>query len=145
MLISYLFSPRTSVCSRKAAVDSAFVCPLYRGRVGFNYRVLYIVILYAFTAFFQRRFHLRSTYFIIYIVNLYLYQQPPILYYRSSALLARRWFSAQYYSSSYISYSLSTARQYRVSQLISLGAAPLQGALTPYICSSVQRIFFSTG
>ena len=37
-------------------MDSAFVCPLYRGRVAFNHRVLYIVTLYALAAFFQRYF-----------------------------------------------------------------------------------------
>ena len=52
MLASYIFSPRTSVYSKKAAVDSAFVCPLYRGRVGFDYRVPHVVALYAFAAFF---------------------------------------------------------------------------------------------
>ena len=52
MLASYAFRPRTSVYSRKVAVDSAFVYPLYRGRVVFTYRVLYIVTFYTFTAFF---------------------------------------------------------------------------------------------
>ena len=137
VLTSYTFSPRTSNCRRKAAIDSAFVYPLYRGRVGFNYRVPYIVALYTFTAFFYRRFHLISAYLAIHIVDLHLCQQPPILYYRSSALLARRRFSAQCYSSSRISYSLSTTYRRRVSQLISLGAVPLQGALIPYIRSSI--------
>ena len=48
MLISYTFNPRTSVRSRKAAVNSTFACPSYRGRVGFNYRVLHVVALCAF-------------------------------------------------------------------------------------------------
>ena len=33
MLVSYAFRPKTSVYNKKAAVDSAFVSPLYRGRV----------------------------------------------------------------------------------------------------------------
>ena len=45
MLASYAFRPRTSVYSKKAAVDSAFVYPLYRGKVAFTYRVLYVVTL----------------------------------------------------------------------------------------------------
>ena len=73
MLASYAFRPRTSVRSRKAAVDSTFIYPLYRGRVAFTYRVLYVVTFYTFTAFSQRRFYLLSTYLIIYIVDLYLY------------------------------------------------------------------------
>ena len=52
MLASHMFRPRTSVYSRKAAVDSAFVYPFYRGRVAFTYRVLYVVTFYTFTAFF---------------------------------------------------------------------------------------------
>ena len=73
MLASYTFRPRTSVRSRKAAVDSAFVYPLYRGRVAFAYRVLYVVTFYTFAAFSQRRFYLLSAHLIIYIVDLYLY------------------------------------------------------------------------
>ena len=82
MLTSYIFSPRTSIYSRKAAVDSTFICPLYRGRVSVVYRVFYVVALYTFTAFFQYYFYLISTYLTIYIVDLYLYQWPPILYCR---------------------------------------------------------------
>ena len=52
MLVSYAFRPKTFVYSRNAAVDSAFVCPLYRGRVAFDYGVLYIVAFCAFAAFF---------------------------------------------------------------------------------------------
>ena len=54
-------------------MDSAFVCPLYRGKVAFNYRVLYIVALCALVAFFQCYFHLISAHFAIYIVDLHLY------------------------------------------------------------------------
>ena len=50
MLASYVFRPRTSICSKNAAVDSAFICSLYRGRVAFNYGVLYVVAFFAFTA-----------------------------------------------------------------------------------------------
>ena len=138
-----MFSPRIFIRSRNTAVDSTFVYPLYRGRVGFNYRVLYVVTLYAFTAFFQRRFYLISAYLAIYIVDLHLYQQPPNLY-RRGVLLARRRFSAQYYSSSRIFYSLFTAYRRRVSQLISLGAVPLYIALAPYIRLSIRYISFFT-
>jgi hypothetical protein len=73
MLISYVFKPRTSIYSRKAAIDSAFISPLYRGRVSINYRVFYIAAYYIFTTSFYYRFCLRSTYLIISIVDLYLY------------------------------------------------------------------------
>ena len=52
ILASHAFSPRISIQSRNAAVDSAFVYPLYRGRVAFDYGVLYIVALCALAAFF---------------------------------------------------------------------------------------------
>ena len=52
MLASYVFSPRISICSRNAAVDSAFVCLLYKERVAFNYGVFYMVTLCALAAFF---------------------------------------------------------------------------------------------
>ena len=73
MLTSYTFSPKISICSKNAAIDSAFICPLYKGRVTFNYGVLYIVALYALTAFFQCYFHLMSAYLAMHIVDLYLY------------------------------------------------------------------------
>ena len=72
MLVSYIFRPRTSVYSRKAAVDSAFISPLYRGRVSVDYGVFYIAASYAFIAFFYYRFYLRSAHFAISIVDLYL-------------------------------------------------------------------------
>ena len=145
MLTSYIFSPRTFVYNKNAAIDSAFIYPLYKGRVAFNYGVLYIVTVSLFTAFFQRCFYLLSAYLAIYIVDLYLYWWPLILCYCSSALLARRQFSTQCYKSSYTSYSFSTACRCRVSQLVNLGVVPLQGALVPYIRSSIWRISFSTG
>ena len=145
MLASYTFRPRTSVRSRNTAVDSTFIYPLYRGRVAFNYRVLYIVTFYTFTVFSQRRFYLLSTYLIIYIVDLHLYQWPPILYYLSGAPLARRRFSAYCRSSSRISYSFSIARRRRVSQLVSLGAMPLREALVPRIRSSIQHLRLYNG
>ena len=73
MLASHAFRPKTSVRSRKAAVDSAFVSPLYRGRVGVNYRVFYMAASCAFTAFFYYCFYLRSAHLAISIVNLHLY------------------------------------------------------------------------
>ena len=68
-----MFSPRTSIYSKNVAVDSAFIYPLYRGRVAFDYGVLYMVTLYTLIAFFQRYFHSVSTHLAIYIVDLYLY------------------------------------------------------------------------
>ena len=72
MLASHAFRPKTSVCSRKAAVDSAFVSPLYRGRVGVNYGVFHIAVSYAFTASFYYCFYLRSAHLAINIVDFYL-------------------------------------------------------------------------
>jgi hypothetical protein len=72
MLISYIFRPRTSIYSRKAAIDSTFISPLYRGRVSINYRVFYIAISYIFATSFYYYFYLRSTYLIISVVDLYL-------------------------------------------------------------------------
>ena len=144
MLASYIFSPRISVQSRNAAVDSAFVCPLYRGRVAFDYGVLYIVALCALAAFFQYCFYSISAHFAMYIVDLHLYQWPLILQYCRGALLVQCWFSAQCYSSSHISCSLTIACRRKVSQLVSLGVLPLQVALAFFICLSIQRISFST-
>jgi hypothetical protein len=73
MLASHVFRPRTSVRSKNTAVDSTFIYPLYRGRVGFTYRVLYVVTLYSFIVFFYYYFYSISTYLAIYIVDLYLY------------------------------------------------------------------------
>ena len=73
MLANYTFRPRTSVYSKKAAVDSAFASPLYRGRVGVDYGVFYVAASCAFTAFFYCCFYLRSAHLIISIVDLYLY------------------------------------------------------------------------
>ena len=143
MLTSYTFRPRISIRSRNATIDSTFVCPSYRGRVAFNYRVLYIAAFYAFIAFFQRCFYLISTYLTIYIVDLHLYQQPSSLYRYRGAIPARRRFSAQYYSSFRISYSLSTTYRRKVSQLIGLGVVPLQVAFAPLVYLSIQRISFS--
>ena len=72
MLVNYIFRPRTSVYSKKAAVDSAFVSPLYRGRVGVDYRVFYMAASCAFTASFHRCFYLRSAHLVISIVDFYL-------------------------------------------------------------------------
>ena len=72
MLASYAFRPKTSVRSRNAAVDSAFVYPLYRGRVAFNYGVLHIVAFFAFAALSQHRFHSLSAYLTMHIVDFYL-------------------------------------------------------------------------
>ena len=94
MLASHTFRPKTSVHSRKAAVDSAFVSPLYRGRVGVDHGVFHVAASCAFAAFFYRRFHLRSAHLAISVVDLYLYWWPPILYCRCGALLVCRQVSA---------------------------------------------------
>ena len=94
MLASYAFRPKTSVRSRKAAVDSAFISPLYRGRVGVNHRVFHIAASCAFAASFYCRFHLRSAHLAISVVDLYLYWWPPILCRRCGALLVCRRVSA---------------------------------------------------
>ena len=73
MLVSHAFRPKTSVHSKKAAVDSTFVSPLYRGRVGVDYGVFYIAASCVFTASFYYYFHLRSAHLVISIVDLYLY------------------------------------------------------------------------
>ena len=72
MLANYTFRPRTSVRSKKVAVDSAFICLLYRGRVAFAHGVFYIVTFCAFAAFSQRRFYSLSAYLVMYIIDLYL-------------------------------------------------------------------------
>ena len=60
-------------------MDSAFVCPLYRGRVAFDYGVLHVVALCALAAFFQRRFHLMSAHLAMHVVDLHLCWWPPNL------------------------------------------------------------------
>ena len=72
MLASHAFSPKISIYSKNAAVDSAFVCLLYKGRVAFDYGVLYIVALYTLAAFFQRCFYLISAHLAMHIVDLHL-------------------------------------------------------------------------
>ena len=76
MFVNHAFRPRTSIYSRKAAVNSAFISPLYRGRVGVDYRVFYIAASCAFTAFFYYYFYLRSAYLAISVVDLHLYWWP---------------------------------------------------------------------
>ena len=125
MLISYAFRPKTSIYNKNIVVDSAFIYPLYRGRVAFDYRVLYIVAFFAFAALSQRRFYSLSAHLAMHIVDLYLYWWPPILYCLCGALPARRQFSTYYYSSSCVSYSFSLAYRRRVSWLINLGIVPL--------------------
>ena len=73
MLVSHAFRPRTSIHSKKAAVDSAFVSPLYKGRVGVNYGVFYVAVSCAFATLFHCYFYLRSAYFVISVVDLHLY------------------------------------------------------------------------
>ena len=145
ILISHIFSSKTSVYSKKAAVNSAFNCPLYRGRVAVVYRAFYVVTLCAFTTFFHCHFYLISAHLVIYIVDLYLYQWPPSLYYCGNTLLAWRQVFTYYYSSSHISCSLSAAYRCSTSWLIYLGVLPLQQGLAPHIYFSTQYMSFSTG
>ena len=145
MLASHIFRPKTSVHSRKVAVDSAFIYPLYRGRVALDYGVLYIVTFCTFAAFSQRRFYLLSAYLAMHIVDLHLCWWPLILYCLCGALPVQCQFFTYYCSSSRISCSFSLVYRRRVSQLVSLGIVPLQGALIPCIRFSVWRISFSTG
>ena len=72
MLVSHAFRPRTFIHSKKAAIDSAFISPLYRGRVGINYRVFHVATFYVFAASFYYYFYLRSAHLVISIVDLYL-------------------------------------------------------------------------
>ena len=72
MLMSHTFRPKTSVRSRKAAVDSAFVSPLYRGRVGVDYGVFHVAASCVFAAFFYHCFYSRSAHLVISIVDLHL-------------------------------------------------------------------------
>ena len=73
MLVSHIFSPKISIYSKNAAIDSAFICLLYRGRVGFNYGVFYVVALYAFIAFFHCCFYSIFAHFAMHVVDLHLY------------------------------------------------------------------------
>ena len=73
MLASHAFRPKTSIRSRNTAIDSAFIYPLYRGRVAFNHRVLYIVAFFAFTALSQHHFYLLSAHLVMHIVDFHLY------------------------------------------------------------------------
>ena len=52
MLASHIIRLKTFVYSRKAAVDSAFIRPLYRGSIGVAYRVFFIAMFYIFTVSF---------------------------------------------------------------------------------------------
>jgi len=52
MLASYAFRPIISVCNKNAAIDSAFVSPLYRGIVGVVHRVFQVAAFCVFTASF---------------------------------------------------------------------------------------------
>ena len=87
MLASHTFRPKASVCSRNVAIDSAFISPLYRGRVGVNYGVFHMATFCAFTAFFHYYFYLRSAHLVISVVDLYLCWWPFILYCCCGALL----------------------------------------------------------
>ena len=68
-----MFSPRISIHSKKAAIDSAFDCPLYRGRVAVVYRVFHVVAFAAFAAFFYYCFYLVSAHLVMHIIDLSLY------------------------------------------------------------------------
>ena len=92
--MSHAFRPKTSIHSRKATVDSTFISPLYRGRVGVDYGVFHVAASYAFTAFFHHYFYLRSAHLAISVVDLHLCWWPSILCRRYGALLVCRRVSA---------------------------------------------------
>ena len=73
MLVSYIFRPKTSIYSKKVAINFTFISPLYRRKVGVDYRVFYIAISCVFTTSFYYCFYLRSVYLAISIIDLYLY------------------------------------------------------------------------
>jgi hypothetical protein len=52
MLTIYAFKPKTSIRSRKAAIDSTFIRPLYRRSISINYIVFYTAAFYIFTTSF---------------------------------------------------------------------------------------------
>ena len=70
MLASHTFRPGTSIRSRKAAVDSAFVSPSYRGRVGVDHGVFHVAASCVFATSFHRFFYSRSAHLAISIVDL---------------------------------------------------------------------------
>ena len=72
MFTSYIFSFKTSIYSKKIAINLAFIYPLYRERINIIYRVFYIATLCTFTARSQRHFHLISTYLVMHILDLHL-------------------------------------------------------------------------
>ena len=144
MLANYAFSPRISVYSKKAAVDSAFDCLLYRGRVAVVHGVFYMVALCAFAAFFHYCFYSVSAHLAMHIVDLYLCWWPPSLCCCGGTLLAQRRVFAQCCSNFYISCSLSAVYRCSASWLIYLGILPLQQGLAPCMRFSTQCISFST-
>ena len=126
MLASHAFSPKTSVCSRKAAVDSAFDCPLYRGRITVVYGVFYVVALCAFTAFFHHYFHLMSAHLTMHVVDFHLCWWPPSPCCCGNALLAWHQVSTWCCSNFHISCSLFVTYRHSASWLVYLGVLSLQ-------------------
>ena len=145
MLTSYAFSPRTSVCSRKAAIDSVFNCSLYRGRVAVVHRVFYVVTLCTFAAFFYCHFYSMSAHLAMHVVDFHLCWWPPSPCCRGGALPAWRRVSAWCCSSSRISCSLSAACRRSASWLVCLGMLPLRQGLAPRMRSITWCMSFSTG
>ena len=72
MLASHAFKPMTFVYNKKAAVDIAFVSPLYRGSVGVIHGVFQVAASRVFTASFQRLFHSKSAHLAISVVDFHL-------------------------------------------------------------------------
>ena len=73
MLISHIFKLKIFNYNRKAAIDFIFNSPLYKERVGINYRVFYIATSCIFTTSFYYYFYLKSAYLINNIINFHLY------------------------------------------------------------------------
>ena len=73
MLTSYAFRFKTSICNKKAIIDFTFVYPLYKEKINIIYRIFYMAAFWAFVAFSQHYFYLIFIYFVMYIIDFYLY------------------------------------------------------------------------
>ena len=76
MLASHAFKPITFVYNKNAAVDSAFISPLYKGIVGVVHGVFQMAVFCDFAIFFQCLFYLRSAHLAINVINFHLCWWP---------------------------------------------------------------------
>jgi len=144
MLASHAFKPITFVCNKNAAVDSAFVSPLYRGTVGVVYRVFQVAVFYVFVIFFQYLFHSRSAHLAMNVVDFHLCWWPPVSCWHGSILLVWRQVSSWCSRNPYILFSLFIACRQRASWLVCLCIMPLWGTLALCMLFSVWHMFSST-